>query len=1047
MQSRRVRFGLPLAVVLSLGLAGPLAAQRTTASIAGAARDDSGAAIEKAKITASHTGTGTARTTLTDAEGRYLLPEMPVGTYNVRAEQDGFQTVVHEGLRLSVGQAAVIHFDLPVGEVRIEITVVADAPLVNTQTYELGYLVERRTMEELPLNGRNYLDLALLQPGVQAFRHRDSGGSIVAHGLGLSINGQDPRSNVYLLDGTPQNDFTNGPAGSGAGTSLGLETIREFRVEANGYNAQFGRNYGGHINALTKSGTNAVHGSLYHYLRNDNFDARDFFDSRKPDFTRNQFGGTVGGPLKHDRTFYFFGYEGLRADRGRTILTVTPDENARQGLLPDPANPGSLLDIGVDPAVQPYLDEYPLPNGRNLGGGLAEHSFLFTEELDQDFVQGRVDHHFSTEDSLFVRYTFDDAGQSLPTDFPQFPRAFVSRNQFATLEHRRVFSPRLLNTFRAGFSRTRIGQDVEANTSGPVQPFVPGLPSMGDIDVGGIPRFGPQISANVQLTQNVFSFQDDVAYTSGNHSLKFGVLFERYQDNLFNPTFSRGLFAFANLEGFLGNRPLRYIGLTPESTIDRYWRFNLLGTYVQDDFRVSRNLTLNLGLRYETATVPGELQGRNTALLNLTDPEPTVGVLYENPTKKNFAPRFGFAWDVLGNGTTALRGGYGVYFNTNNQQNLIVTVVNPPSARRPVIPGPAFPQPDFTRSDSSIRPIEFDLRTPYIQTWNLNLQRELPAGTLLTIGYAGSRGIHLMRNTDANTAIPERLDDGSYFFPAGGGRLNHNFSTIELKKSDGVSWYNAFVFELRKRFRHGVQVQSSYTFARSIDNTQASTFFSDSRTGTTSAMPEFPGLPYNKGLSDFHAQHNWVANFVWELPYQSMGNGVAGAIFGNWQAGGVFTVQSGNPLTPMVQRNRSRSLWAPTVGPGRGVDRPSFAPSATHQSAVTGDPNGFFNPAAFVLQPAGTLGNVARNALIGPNLRTFDFSLAKNIPLSGLSETGRLQFRAEFFNLTNRTNFGAPALIAFAGTRDGESPLPSFGRVRNTVTDARQIQFGLRLSF
>jgi len=310
-------------------------------------------------------------------------------------------------------------------------------------------------IRELPLNGRNYTDLALLQPGVVSFPHRD-GGSVVAHGLATSINGQDPRSNVYLLDGTPQNDFTNGPAGSAAGTALGVETIREFRVEVNAYSAEFGRNSGGQINVLTKSGTNEFYGSLYHFHRNDNFDARNFFDpSRKPEFKRNQFGGSIGGLMRQDRTFFFFDYEALRERLGRTITTIVPDANARRGVLPDPNNPGSTITVLVNSAVKPYLDECPLPYGPNLGGGLANHFFGFNQQITQDFFQARIDQNLGPNSQFFFRYTYDDAEQHLPTDFPQFPRAFLSRNQFATAEYRHILSARTLNTFRFGFSRTR----------------------------------------------------------------------------------------------------------------------------------------------------------------------------------------------------------------------------------------------------------------------------------------------------------------------------------------------------------------------------------------------------------------------------------------------------------------------------------------------------------------------------------------------------------------------------------------------------------------
>ena len=1022
------------------------AAQQTTATLSGTVTDQSGATIAGARILILQLDTGAERETTADYAGRYVAPRLPVGPYEIRVEREGFQTGVRRGLELTVGRHAVVDFVLPVGEARFEVTVFSDAPLVDTQSAELSYLVGSRTIEELPINGRNYLDLALLQPGVQPFRNRDSGGSAVAHGLGASVNGQDPRSNVYLLDGALQNDFTNGPAGSTAGTSLGMDTIREFRVEANSYSAEFGRNFGGQINALTKSGGNAFHGSAFWYSRNDNLDARNFFDpSKQPEFRRNQFGGTLGGPIKQGQTFFFFGYEGLREDLGRTISSVSPDQAARRGFLPN--DTGDPLEIGVDPLVQPYLDEYPLPNGRSLGGGLGVYNFGFNEKLDQDFFQGRLDHSFSDADSVFLRWTVDDADQLLPTDFPQFPREFISRNQFATLEHQRAFSASMLNTARVTFSRTPIGQNVQANTSRALDPFVPGLPSLGEIDIGGLPRFGPQTSGDLRLTQNVYGFHDDFIRTRGPHTLKLGGLLERYQDNLFNPTFARGIQFFSNLEGFLRNQPIRYIGLTPDSTIDRYWRFNLLGLYVQDDWRASSRLSLNLGLRYEYAAVPGETQGRNTALISIFDAEPTVGKLYSNPTAANLAPRFGFAYDVSGTGRTAVRGGYGLFFNTNNQQNLIVTVVNPPAASRPVIIRPTFPRPSFgNAADRSIRPIEYQLNNPYIQSWNLNVQHEAAFSTLVTIGYAGSRGIHLLRNTDANTAIPTQLSDGRWFYAADAPLTNPNFSTIELKKSDGRSWYNALIFEVRKRFSQGLQFQTSYTYGRSIDTGQASTFFSDSRTGTTSSLPELPGFEYNKGLSDFHAKHNLVANLVYEIP-SPWEAGWARAVFGGWRAGGILTVQSGNPITSMVQLNRSRSRWAATVGAGRGVDRPQLAPGFTHETAVTGDPDRWFNPAAFELQEAGFLGALGRNTFIGPNLRAFDFSLAKSIALRAISENARLQFRAEMFNSLNRANFAAPAILAFAGVRDGERPLGSFGRVSSTVTSARQIQLGLRLAF
>ncbi len=1022
---------------------------QTASNIRGTVTDQNGAVITGAQVTAKNLETNQMRSAVTSNEGHYTFPEMRVGTYEVRAEQSGFKPAASK-ISLTIGENAELNLRLEVS-ISGEIDITDTAPLVNTSTAELSYHVDERAIRELPLNGRNYTDLALLQPGVTAYQQRD-GGSVVAHGLGMTINGQDIRSNVYLLDGTLLNDFTNGPAGSAASTVLGTETIREFRVEVNSYSAEFGRNFGGQINAISKSGTNQFHGSLFEFLRNDNMDARNFFDREplgKPEFKRNQFGGTIGGPIVKDKTFFFFGAEAFRQRLGRTISTIVPDEKARQGILTTRNAQGQIVDtqITINPAVKPYLDLYPLPNGPQLAGGvgnLSQYFFNFRERLDQEYIQGRIDHNLTNRQLIFARFTYDNADQFLPTDFPQFPRSFISRNQFATVEHAWVINARTINTARFGFSRTRIGQDVQADIPSGIQPFVPGR-LVGDIDIGGVPRFGPQVSVNVQLTQNVFSFNNSLVHTRGKHLLKFGGMAERYQDNMVNPTFSLGIYNFPDLRAFLENRPNRFIGLTPEAQFDRYWRFTLFGFYAQDDYKIRQNLTINLGLRYEFTTMPEDIYGRDISLRNLTDSAVTPGPLYENPTYKNISPRFGFAWDINGDGKTSLRGGYGLYFNTNNHQNLIVTVTNPPATPRPVIINPTFPNPPFNRLGSlSIRPIEWNIKNPYIHVYNLNIQRELPFDTVVTLGYAGSRGVHLLRNTDANTAQPVQQADGTWLYPAGAPRINPNFSTIELKTSDGNSWYNALIFEVRKRFTRGLNFQSSYTFSRTIDTTQASTFFSDATNATTSAMPEPPGLNYNKGLADFHAQHNWVLNFTWEIPFAKNLTGTAGAILNGWNLIGIGQMRSGNPLTVFLASNRSRSLWNPSSGPGLGQDRPSFAPGRSYESAVLGGPDRYFDPTAFVLQPAGTLGTLGRNTFIGPNLRTFDLAVAKNMRWALLGENTKIQLRVESFNLFNRANFSNPGLQVFGATAD---PLPSFGIIRSTATTARQLQVALRLSF
>jgi hypothetical protein len=916
---------------------------------------------------------------------------------------------------------------------------------VNTRTSELSYLVSGEAVEQLPLNGRNYTDLALLQPGVIAFPHRD-GGSVVAHGLGMSVNGQDPRSNVYLLDGTLLNDMTNGPAGSAAGTALGMETVREFRVETNAYGAEFGRNSGGQVSVVTKSGSNELAGSGYEFHRNDALDARNFFDppGGKPDFHRNQFGGTVGGPLRVDRAFFFFGYEALRETLGRTISTIVPDDNARGGLLPVG---GALQAVPIAAAVMPFLLEYPRANGPSFGDGTAAFTFPFEQRLDQDYVQGRIDYNLGTSHQFFGRYTFDDAAQLLPTDYPQFPRTFASRNQFFTGEYRWIMSDRTLGTSRIGFSRTRIGQEVQANTDAALPAFVPGRALTGNIDVGGLRRFGPQSSANVRLVQNVFSVSHDLAHTRERHLFKFGALAERFQQNMVNPTFSLGTFTFPNLRAFLVNTPTSFIGLGPTGAIDRYWRFTLVGFYAQDEFTVSPRLTLNAGLRYEFTTMPVDIYGRDSALPNpLTDREPVVGQLYENPTYRNLSPRAGFAWDVLGDGRTSVRGGYGIYFNTNSYQNLIVTVTNPPATPRFIISNPSFPQPDFARGvGNSIRPVQYDLDTPRVHVWNANLQREVWRNGVLTVGYAGSRGRHLLRSGDVNTARPTGELNGAPFIAPGTPRPNPAWGVIELKSSDGDSWYRALILDMRQR-AGGLTIQSSYTLSRSEDTTQASTFFSDATNGTTSAMPEYIA-DYNKGPSDFDATHNWVANVTWDVPFGRGLTGAAGALLDGWRVSGIYTYRSGSPLTVFVQANRSRSQWNPSRGPGIGQDRPGWAPGRGPENAILGTPQQWIDPTAFVLQPAGTFGNTRRGELRGPDLRTVDLSLTKLVPWGRLGSDGTIELRLEAFNVLNRANFGVPSLSVFAGQADNERPFASFGRIFNTVTSSRQIQLGVRVAF
>ena len=1030
-------------------LPGSASAQSVRGTIQGTARDQSGALLPDVQVTAKHTETDSLRTIQTDGAGRYVISKLPLGKYEVSFVLKGFKSQSRREINVTIDEPVIVDVAMEVGDVAENVVVTDAPPAVELTRGSLTGLVNEQQIRDLPLNGRNVLQLALLQPGVTSIISKTGSLNLLGVGLQMSINGAGRRSNSFLLDGTNINNSQNTTTGSVSGLLLGVDATREFRVLINSYDSEYGKASGGVVSLATKSGTNNFHGTLFEFHRNDNFDARNFFDSvRKPEFKRNQFGFALGGPIQKDETFFYGTGEWLRERRGTTEVTTVPSLAARNGGLGP-----------VNPAVVPFLNLFPLPNGRDLGGGLAVATFGFRNSVDEDFLQLRVDHKLTDKDQVFGRYTFDDAEVVLPTSFPLFRLVRPGRNQYFTLEATRVITPTLVGSFRFSFNRQDVKQLNEAtSTLAPSLFFVPSRNQFGRISIGGMPDFGTSQPLPNNTTQNIFGYNTSFAYARNIHSIRAGLQIERYQVAQVTGSFAAGQYIFPNIVTFLRGQPAVFQVEGPNSIDDRALRYTYVGPYIQDDLRLRSNLTVNLGLRYDFTTVVKDRFGR-TATLNspdiITATTTVPGTLYRNPSLLNFAPRLGFAWDPFSDGKTAVRGGFGIFYDSLQAWLVSQAVVgNAPFNNGFVFPSPQFPsQPIPSQATGALRAtiIDPNIEQPHMLHYNLGVQREVMSNLVLSVGYAGSRGLNLVRGGNVNAPNPQILPDGRRFFPNPVRgvlpRRNPNLSTIDLKRADGNSWYNALNLSLDKRFSHGLEIHSRYTFSKSIDETQGT-----NSTDSTSEVPQASdpdNRSTDRGLSEFHVKHLFTANFIYDLPWGRHDKGIRAQLLGGWQVGSIAIVRSGIPFSVGIQSNRSNTGQS---GATAGIDRPNLRTGRTCSDIVLGtsafkNTGLYFDPSAFELQPAGFLGNFGRNVCTGPGMTNFDLNVLKHFRIPQLGENKSLQFRVDVFNLFNHTNFGLPDRIVFAGSAATEAPLTSAGRIRSTATDARQIQFGLKLVF
>ncbi len=1016
-----------------------ISAQGPTASISGTVRDQTGAVLPSANIQVTNLENGRVRNVVTDAGGRYRVPSLESGTYTVQASLAGFRTTVKTGITLTVGSEAVVDLTTEVGQVSESVTVAAETPLVQTTSAELSGLVGDKEIRDLPLNGRSYEALAFLQPGVAQFAGASTGTiARVANGAGakMSVSGSPGDYSSFLLDGTDIHDHAGFTPGSVARNNLGVDSILEFRVFTQNYSAEYGRTAGGVVTAVTRSGNNSLHGSVFEFLRNNALDARQFFDrgGTKP-FRRNQFGAAAGGPIRRDHTFFFVNYEGLRERLSTTNSSTVPSLDARQGIVRG-------VNVGVSPAIRPYLNLWSPPNGRDFGDGTAEFLWVFPNPTREDFGSVRIDHQFSEKHYLFGRLSLDDTEMLLPGNQPPFRGAATNRNMFTSLEWKTIFSPRLLNVFRVAYNRTHpILQDAYNPPNQDALSFYPGRlwqisfsPSTGGGAAGAVlSQFGQLDSSPQDFTQNIFQYSDDTDFPRGRHSLRMGFNVERIQNNnIVAP--SGGTMSFSDVVSLLQARPSQYVARTLDSSVNAGFRQSLIGYYFQDNVRLGDRLTLNLGLRHEFITIPTEAHGQQASILDVVrDSGPTFGKVWlKNPSLKAFAPRLGFAATPFGEGKPVIRGGFGIYHN-QIMGRLYYQYSRSAFFKRGVIANPVFPRPGLESIASGALAYETwdsNPKTPTVYQYNLTVEQQLSAGVVITAGYVGTHGFHWVREIASNIRVPRFLPDGTPFY-SGGPRANQAFGNVREIVTDTIANYNSLQLQITRRFSPHFQFQTSYTWSKA---TADGTAWGSAHTQNTSAVSAiYFDRSADKSLSSLHQSQLLALNSTYRFPGKSL-TGFAGFWGNGWETSGILRAASGSPVTLRVGFNRSGDSNSDAP------DRPNLRPGRSN-NPVLGKVEKWYDPTAFELQPAGFYGNLGRNTVIGPGLVTVDFSLVKTFPIR---ETHTLTFRSEFFNLFNRANFGIPNRSVFtsSGAYAGNA-----GVIQELTTPSRQIQFSLRYSF
>jgi hypothetical protein len=1061
-------------IVLTVGVifcafAGRAFAQTITGTISGTLKDTTGSAVVGAKVEVINTDSGSFRNVQTDASGHYSVPALGLGSYRVTVTQAGFETEVRDGIVLTVDREAIVDLTLTVGSVNSRIEVTAEAPLVEATTASLGSLVDERTMRNLPLNGRSYDQLALLQPGVTRTTPGTFSNTSYTFGSGVrfSVGGQRTVANSFLMDGTNVNDQGNGTPGGANGLNLGMDTIQEFKIYIDAFKAEYGYATGSVTSVATKTGTNRLHGVVFEYIRNSALDARNVFDATPytPPFKRNQFGGAIGGPMKRDKTFFYAGYEGLRQGLETTQVATVPTALAKQGILP-------YGTYAVSPAIVPYLNLYPGPNGRDFGDGTAQYLSSPNQISNDNNVMGRIDHQLTEKMGIFGRYIFDQDSLNIPLSLPgEFTEA-QSRRQYATLQLNSVLTPTIFNGARFAFNRTRsYYQELFLPSNDPANSlsFVPGQP-MGALNVGGGTQGGvtrtitglgfASGNGNIDWNYNIFQLADDISRIVGKHTLKAGFDLQRMQDNFTQPSQLRGTYTFSQFTTLLSATPSTFQATLPAGAIPEWGlRQSLIGTYIQDDYRVSPRLMLNLGFRWETTTDPTDTHGQGAILTSLASANTTTSSTFISIGKRNFEPRLGLAWQLDDSGKSVVRAGFGIFHNLIYPWLYSQVIEVPPFYSTRSATNPSFPNGFVLLNTTGLvalkiaNPVE---KTPADYQYNLSFQREIFNHTVLQVAYTGNVGNHNQLSYEGDTAIPticsgsncpSGVANGATYYPVGSTRINPAWAGERIYADEANSSFNGGTVTLRRQFSSGLQGQLFYTYSKALD-VETATATSDSQRSPNAVLnPVNPGLDW--GLSDYNSKHDFGYYFTFALPGQ-VDSRVFAAILNGWILDGIGTFDSGLPFTARLSTSVSRDLSSvlverPNLNPGFS-NNPTQGTTGAGCSGISGGIKlggriMFYNPCAFSVPIAGTYGNVGRNTIVGPRLDDVDFALQKNFHAG---DHFTVNFRSEVFNILNHPNLGLPNSSALNAQGN---PNASAGVVTYTTTSSRQLQFGLRVAF